>query len=88
MTREKAIEFLKKNPVKYAKLLGFNKLGDLHNEWIIEMVRGKEDYTLMAHRASYKTTCVSVALALIMLLLPNNTNRVQHGEALIISPIS
>lgn len=71
MTREKAIEFLKKNPVKYAKLLGFNKLGDLHNEWIIEMVRGKEDYTLMAHRASYKTTCVSVALALIMLLLPN-----------------
>ena len=71
MNRQQAIDFLKYNPVKYAKMLGFTKLGDLHNEWIKEMVRGKEDYTLMAHRASYKTTCVSVALALIIILLPN-----------------
>ena len=70
MNRQQAIDFLKYNPVKYAKMLGFTKLGDLHNEWIKEMVRGKEDYTLMAHRASYKTTCVSVALALIIILLP------------------
>lgn len=35
------------------------------------MVRGKEDKTLQAHRGSYKTTCVSIALAELMVLLPN-----------------
>ncbi|MBQ0061348.1 MAG: hypothetical protein KBT15_06210 [Bacteroidales bacterium] len=36
------------------------------------MVRRGEDETLQAHRGSYKTTCVSVALALIMLVYPND----------------
>lgn len=34
------------------------------------MVRGKGDHTLQASRNTYKTTSVSVALALILLLLP------------------
>ena len=52
-------------------MLGFTKLGSLHNEWIIDMIRGKEDATLQASRGTYKTTCVSIALALIIILLPN-----------------
>ena len=71
MTRNEAIEFLLNNPVKFAHLLGFTKLGDLHNTWIKEMVRGKTDKTLQASRGTYKTTCVSFALALIIILLPN-----------------
>ena len=71
MDREKLVKSLVKNPVKFAKLLGFDKLIDLHNEWIREMIKSKEDETLMSHRASYKTTCVSIALALIIVLLPN-----------------
>ena len=35
------------------------------------MAFGKGDHTLQGHRASYKTTCLSIALALIMILLPN-----------------
>lgn len=35
------------------------------------MIKGKEDKTLQASRGTYKTTCVSIALALIMILLPN-----------------
>lgn len=35
------------------------------------MVKGKEDETLQASRGTYKTTCASVALALIIILLPN-----------------
>ena len=70
MTREQALDLLLNRPVDYAKMLGFTKLGHLHNQWIIDMVRGKEDKTLMAHRASYKTTCVSIALAEIIILLP------------------
>lgn len=71
MTRQQAIDFLKNNPVKFAKMLGFTKLSSLHNKWIIDMVRGKEDKTLQSSRGTYKTTCVSVALALIIILLPN-----------------
>lgn len=71
MTRQQAIEFLINRPSDYAKMLGFDKLGSLHNRWIVDMVRGKEDKTLQASRGTYKTTCVSIALALIAVLLPN-----------------
>jgi hypothetical protein len=74
LTRRQAVEFLRDQPVKYAHLLGFNKLTDIHNDWIREMVLGKEDYTLEAHRGSYKTTCVSIAIAETMLLLPSLRN--------------
>lgn len=71
LTQKQAVEFLRDQPVKYAHLLGFNKLTDIHNEWIREMLLGKDDYTLEAHRGSYKTTCVSIALAEKILLLPS-----------------
>lgn len=71
MTYEQAVRFLLKNPYKFGHLIGFTKLTEMHNRWIIDMVRGKEDKTLQAHRGSYKTTCVSIALALIIVLLPN-----------------
>lgn len=71
MTRKQAIDFLKDNPVKFAHMLGFTKLSDIHNEWIKGMITGKKDETLQASRGTYKTTCVSFALALIVLLLPN-----------------
>lgn len=71
MDRQTAINFLLNRPIDYAKMLGFTKLGYLHNSWIIDMVRGREDKTLQSSRGTYKTTCVSVALALIVILLPN-----------------
>lgn len=71
MTRQQAIEYLKNNPVGYGRMLGFTKLGVLHNEWIKDMAYGREDETLQGSRGTYKTTCVSVALALIIILLPN-----------------
>lgn len=74
MTREQAIEFLRDRPYKFAHLLGFTKLEEIHNEWIIEMVRGKTDQTLQASRGTYKTTCVSVALANTLILLPKKRN--------------
>lgn len=70
MTRKQAVDFLKSKPYKLGHLLGFTKLTPLHNGWIIDMLKGKEDKTLQAHRGSYKTTCVSIALTLIIILLP------------------
>lgn len=71
MTREQAVNFLKKHPKKFCHLLGFDKMTDLHNRWIKEMVCGRTDKTLQASRNTYKTTSVSFALAIIMILLPN-----------------
>lgn len=71
MTRKQAVTFLKEKPYKFGHLVGFTKLTELHNKWIIDMVRGEGDKTLQAHRGSYKTTCVSIALSFIIVLLPN-----------------
>jgi len=62
---------LLKTPYNYGKAVGFTKLTALHNEWIKEMVSGSDDITYQAHRGSYKTTSVSLALAIIMILYPN-----------------
>ena len=70
MTRNDAVNFLLKNPYKLGHALGFTLLTELHNQWIVDMVRGTDDKTLQAHRGSYKTTCVSLAIAIIMVLLP------------------
>ena len=70
MTKEELIHNLINNPVSFAHLLGFNKLTDLHNEWIRDMIIGEDDESLEAHRGSFKTTCVSIGIALIMILLP------------------
>lgn len=71
MTREAAIAILLNEPVKIGYAVGFGKLTALHNRWIVDMIRGTKDKTLQAHRGSYKTTCVSIALACIFVLLPN-----------------
>ena len=71
MTRQEAVNFLITRPLDFAHMLGFNKLTDLHNDWIIDMMLGKEDATLQGHRGSYKTTCLSVALSIIIILMPN-----------------
>lgn len=72
LTRERAINLLKDNPYLYAHAVGFTKLQRLHNEWIKDMVFGEGDRTLQAHRGSYKTTCDSVAFAIIIILYPND----------------
>ena len=40
---------------------------ELHGEWIRKMLTATEDMTLQAHRGSYKTTCLCVAIALLMM---------------------
>ena len=71
MTQQQAIALLIHEPVKLGWAVGFDKLTALHNAWIVDMVRGADDKTLQSHRGSYKTTCVSIALAIIIVLLPN-----------------
>ena len=50
-----------------SRALGFKDFTQMHENWINHMVCGKEDMTLQAHRGSYKTTCLCVAIALLMI---------------------
>ena len=72
LTRKQAIELLVQNPYLIGRAVGFTRLTGLHNEWIKAMVFGDGDMTLQAHRGSYKTTCISIALAIILVLYPND----------------
>lgn len=72
LTRETAIDLLINAPYLFGQAVGFTLLTELHNGWIQEMVFGEDDETLQAHRGSYKTTAVSIALACIIILYPND----------------
>ena len=71
MTRTEAVRFLTKHPERFGQMVGFAKLKDLHGQWMRKMLAGDGDMTLQGHRGSYKTTCLSIVLALMIVLLPN-----------------
>ncbi len=71
MTRTEAVRFLIRNPYKFGHMVGFTKLTQIHNGWMRKMISGTGDYTLQGHRASYKTTCLSIVLVILMILHPN-----------------
>lgn len=71
MKRNDIRHIIKYRPLKIAHALGFTLLTELHNEWMTQMFNGREDETLQGHRGSYKTTCLAVVLALILISKPN-----------------
>jgi len=64
------LELVKNKPVAFGLENGFNDLQDIHNEWLKMFIFSKVDITLQAHRGSYKTTCLSIAIALIIVIIP------------------
>ena len=71
-TPEDAAKELLKHPEEIGKQIGFEDLTPLHGMWIREIVFGTEDYTLQAHRGSYKSSSLAVAIAMIMILDPTH----------------
>ena len=69
--REAALRLLMLQPIRMAHLCGLDRLRDeLHGPWLREMICGQEDMTLLAHRGSYKTTCLAFAMAAMLLIYP------------------
>lgn len=62
------IDLLTNNPVVIGRAIGFKDLTDLHNDWLKEWLYGYGDSTTQAHRGSYKTSDLSVFLALSLLV--------------------
>ena len=72
LTKYDYLDLIYDEPYKIAQWLGFNLITEFHNQWLKDMIFGEEDETLLAHRGSYKTTCLSVAFTLIMIVYPND----------------
>ena len=55
-------------------LVGFHKLNELHSEWINKFWKKRRTtYVLKAHRGSYKSTAVTLFIALIVVFRPHET---------------
>lgn len=67
MTAKERAQELIAHPAQLGQALGFTDFTQLHGQWIRKMVASQGDMTLQAHRGSYKTTCLCVAIAMIMI---------------------
>lgn len=73
-TSEKEIlDLLWSDPVEVGRWVGFSDLTDMHNKWLRDFLWRKDDQTLQGHRGSYKTTTLSIFLALHCIVAPNET---------------
>lgn len=62
------------HPEAIGLALGYKDFtAELHGQWIRRMVTAERDMTLQAHRGSFKTTCLCVAIALMMIWKPEQT---------------
>lgn len=71
MDREDIKKLLKEQPYKIGHFVGFKDLTELHNTWLKSFLYSKENQTLLAHRGSYKTTDLSLFLAIYPIIHPN-----------------
>lgn len=68
---EDTINLIKNYPYLIAQDVGFSDVREHpHNDWMKHILTDEGDYTLLAHRGSYKTSVLSVCIALIMLVFP------------------
>ena len=68
MTPQEKAAALVEHPAALGWALGYTGFTEnLHGKWIRKMVTAKKDMTLQAHRGSYKTTCLCMAIALLMI---------------------
>ena len=73
ISKQNVLDLLWDNPVEIGKWVGFKDLTEMHNEWLRSFLYAKEDQTLQGHRGSFKTTTLSLFLALHAVIYPNET---------------
>ena len=69
--KQKVLDLLWNEPYKIGHWVGFKDLTALHNEWLRSFLYTDIDQTLLAHRGSYKTTDLSLFLAIHTVVMPN-----------------
>lgn len=67
----RALDIATETPYIIAQEVGFLDVREKpHNEWMKQIINGSTDYTLMAHRGSYKSSVLSVCIAILMVIRP------------------
>ena len=69
--KQEVLNLLWNKPYKIGHWVGFKDLTTLHNEWLRSFLYADKDQTLLAHRGSYKTTDLSLFLAIHTVVMPN-----------------
>lgn len=69
-TRNEMLDYLTNYPADIGRVCGFKDFTDLHNGWLKKIILPPGDFTLQAHRGSYKTTCLAEGIALRMIFYP------------------
>lgn len=69
--KQAVLDLLWNEPYKIGHWVGFEDLTTLHNEWLRSFLYADGDQTLLAHRGSYKTTDLSLFLAIHTVIQPN-----------------
>ncbi|SHK31181.1 hypothetical protein [Hespellia stercorisuis] len=69
--KQEVLDLLWNEPYKIGHWVGFTDLTGLHNEWLRSFLYAEDDQTLLAHRGSYKTTDLSLFLAIHSVIQPN-----------------
>lgn len=66
-SKTELLDYLTEYPADIGRVVGFTDFTDLHNEWLKKIILPPGDFTLQAHRGSYKTTCLALGISLRMI---------------------
>ena len=69
-TKTELLDYLTNYPADIGRIVGFKDFTDLHNGWLKKIILADSDFTLQAHRGSYKTTCLALGIAFCMIFYP------------------
>lgn len=68
-SRQDIARYLLMHPAELGRRLGYTDLTDeLHGKWMLDMLQNKTDMTLQSHRGSFKTTCLTIVISILMML--------------------
>ena len=73
LSKEQILDLIWCEPIEIGHWVGFKDLTYLHNEWLHDFLFKRDDQTLQGHRGSYKTTTLSLFLAIHAVIAPNET---------------
>lgn len=83
--QKKLLDRIKNQAHLIGHLVGFRDLTELHAKWINNFWKARHQvYVLQSHRNSYKTSCIALFIALVILLRPHeNIFYVRKTETLV-----
>lgn len=73
ISKQEILDLFWDNPITIGKWVGFKDFTEMHNEWLKGFLFNKQDQTLQGHRGSFKTTTLSLFLAIHSVIAPNET---------------